>query len=163
MEKNIVKINESTLRKIVAESVKTVLNEIGDTPAGRAMLDRAAGKASDLGRRGQSLAFSHGLQKATETAFGEGATYNTYKYSNWKERPIILSVIGPGQVTFPGMDGRNSQTYTLEDVFSRGMEDSLKTTDFKTARKLAKWCQERMPQDNKLYNKLCDWHTWAAQ
>lgn len=31
MKKNAVKINESTLRKIVSESVKKVLNEMGDT------------------------------------------------------------------------------------------------------------------------------------
>jgi hypothetical protein len=161
MAKQIVKINEAQLMEIVMESVKKTLNEIGDTPAGRDMLDRAAGKASDLGRRSQSLTFANGLQKATKTAFGEGATYNTYKYSNWKECPVIISV--NGQVSFRGKDGSNSGTYTIEDVFARGMEDSLKTMDFKTARKLAKWCQERMPQDGKLYNKLCDWHTWAAQ
>lgn len=161
MAKQIVKINEAQLMEIVMESVKKTLNEIGDTPAGRDMLDRAAGKASDLGRRSQAHTFAYGLQKATESAFGEGATYNTYKYSNWKDYPVIISSIG--QVSFPAKNGGNAQNYTLEDVFARGMEDSLKTMDFKIARKLAKWCQERMSQDSKLYNKLCDWHTWAAQ
>lgn len=44
MKKNVVKINENTIKQIVAESVKKVLNEIGDTPAGqkalRALYDR---------------------------------------------------------------------------------------------------------------------------
>ncbi len=161
MAKQIVKINEAQLMEIVMESVKKTLNEIGDTPAGRAMLDRAAGKASDLGRRSQANTFAHGLQKASEAAFGEGATYDLYKYLNWKDCPVTIT--RDGQVYFYGKNGDLNQTYTLEDVFARGMEDSLKTMDFKIARKLAKWCQERMPQDGKLYNKLCDWHTWAAQ
>ena len=34
MKKNVVKLNENTLRQIVAESVKKVLNEIGNTEQG---------------------------------------------------------------------------------------------------------------------------------
>ena len=34
MKKNVIKLNEDTLRQIVAESVKKVLNEIGDTKGG---------------------------------------------------------------------------------------------------------------------------------
>ena len=46
MEKNkeIVKISESQLRNMIAESVKGILNEIGDTPAGQWMLGRLAGR-----------------------------------------------------------------------------------------------------------------------
>lgn len=42
--KEIVKISESQLRNLIAESVKGVLNEIGDTPAGQWMLGRLAGR-----------------------------------------------------------------------------------------------------------------------
>lgn len=38
--KNRVKLSESQLRDIIAESVENVLNEIGDTPAGQWMLAR---------------------------------------------------------------------------------------------------------------------------
>lgn len=161
MAKQVVKINQTQLMEIVMKSVKMALNEIGDTPAGRAMLDRAAEKATNLGRHGQAYNFARGLQKATEDAFGEGAAYDLYKYLNWKDCPVTITM--DGQVYFYGKNGDLNQTYTLEDVFARGMENSLKTGDFKTARKLAKWCQERMSQDGKLYNKLCDWHTWASQ
>ena len=75
MAKQIVKINEAQLMEIVMESVKKTLNEIGDTPAGRAMLDRAADKATNLGRHAQAYNFARGLQKSTEDAFGEGADY----------------------------------------------------------------------------------------
>ena len=42
MEKQVVKINEETLRKIVGESVKKVLNEIGDTPKGQYAMGKLA-------------------------------------------------------------------------------------------------------------------------
>lgn len=42
--KEIVKISESQLRSMIAESVKGILNEIGDTPAGQWMLGRLAGR-----------------------------------------------------------------------------------------------------------------------
>lgn len=50
VKKNVVKLNETQLRKVVSESVKkvlneeSVLNEIGDTPAGQWMLGRLAGR-----------------------------------------------------------------------------------------------------------------------
>lgn len=47
MKKNVVKINENTLRQIVAESVKRTLNEIGDTRAGQYMLGKLWGKKYD--------------------------------------------------------------------------------------------------------------------
>ena len=43
-QKHTVKLSESQLRNMVAESVKGVLNEIGDTPAGQWMLGRLAGR-----------------------------------------------------------------------------------------------------------------------
>lgn len=42
--KQTIKLNESELKKIVAESVKRVVNEIGDTLAGQYMLGRLGGK-----------------------------------------------------------------------------------------------------------------------
>jgi len=45
MKKNIVKLNEQQLRQIVAESVKKVLKEIGDTPQGRYALAAVQGRA----------------------------------------------------------------------------------------------------------------------
>ena len=45
MEKNAIKLNESTLRQIVAESVKKVLKEIGDTPQGKHALAAVQGRA----------------------------------------------------------------------------------------------------------------------
>ena len=44
MKQNTVKLNESQLRNVVAESVLKVLNEIGDTPKGQYMLGRLAGR-----------------------------------------------------------------------------------------------------------------------
>lgn len=43
-KRGIVKISESQLRNMIAESVKGILNEIGDTPAGQWMLGRLAGR-----------------------------------------------------------------------------------------------------------------------
>lgn len=45
MKKNVIKLSENTLRQIVAESVKKVLKEIGDTPQGRYALAAVQGRA----------------------------------------------------------------------------------------------------------------------
>ena len=46
MKKNVIRITESELKQIVAESVKKVLNEIGDTPKGQFALGAVRGRAS---------------------------------------------------------------------------------------------------------------------
>ena len=160
MEKNIVKINESTLRKIVAESVKTVLNEIGDTPAGRAMLARATDRAHDLGRSKQGWTFLNGLTNATKEAFGDGATYNTYKYQSARGYMVILSTMG--LVTITDSDGSNKSSCRIEELFHSSMDRYFKTDNIRLARQIAKWCAERL-EGSPVYDKLCDWHTWAAQ
>lgn len=44
MNKNLIRLTESDLHRIVEESVKQIINEIGDTPRGQYMLGRLAGK-----------------------------------------------------------------------------------------------------------------------
>lgn len=46
MKKNIIKLNETELKKIIAESVKKVLSEIGDTPRGQYAMAAVAGRAN---------------------------------------------------------------------------------------------------------------------
>lgn len=43
-KKQVIRLNENQLRQIVTESVKKVLNEIGDTESGQYMLGRLAGR-----------------------------------------------------------------------------------------------------------------------
>ena len=50
-------INESTLKKIIAESLKEYLNEIGDTPAGFLAIKNAQAKADKAGRYSQADRF----------------------------------------------------------------------------------------------------------
>lgn len=47
MKKNTISISESDLRKIVSESVKKVLNEIGDTEKGQRLLGMAGARRAE--------------------------------------------------------------------------------------------------------------------
>lgn len=83
MEKNkeIVKISESQLRSMIAESVKGILNEIGDTPAGQWMLGRLAGRQHnrELGiDRKSEWSRSSGKIKNTTTDAEKYASDNGY-------------------------------------------------------------------------------------
>lgn len=59
MSKNVVKINEETLRKIIAESVKKALNEIGDTPKGQYAIGALAGRKFAKGGDYRAKAYKH--------------------------------------------------------------------------------------------------------
>lgn len=79
--KEIVKISESQLRSMIAESVKGILNEIGDTPAGQWMLGRLAGRQHnrELGiDRKSEWSRSSGKIKNTTTDAEKYASDNGY-------------------------------------------------------------------------------------
>ena len=164
MEKQKVNINYGQLMEMVYNCVKKVIsesmNEIGDTPAGRETLSRAANKAYSLGRRGQGSNIAAGLHKAVADKFGEGAAYNKYKYTNSRGRSV--SLYSTGEVLISDENGLHAHNYTLDDLFLKGMWNILKTEDLKTARRIAKWCSERL-KDESMYERLCDWHTFADQ
>ena len=159
-------ISEQKLNSVIAESIKKALNEIGDTRAGREMLNRAREKAFDQGRIGQRETFRNGLDDASRGAFGDGATYNTYQYTSKAGKNVCLK--SDGTLRIGTADDRGGLVL-IADVF--GKEDMirlLKTQDFRVARGIAKWCAERLtkplhPIGEELYTRLCDWHTWAAQ
>ena len=50
MNKKLIRLTESDLRRIVKESVNRVLNEIGDTPKGQYMLGRLQGRQMNNGK-----------------------------------------------------------------------------------------------------------------
>lgn len=155
-----VTITEAKLTQLIKECVKRALNEIGDTPQGRAALANAADKAWNYGRKKQERTFLNGLTNIMKEKFGEGATYNTYQYLNkWGKR---ITLCANGQVTISDADGNNKSTYSIPNLVLRGKSHELKTTDLRVARQLAKWCAERMGERT-YYEWLCDWHTFAAQ
>ena len=47
--KQTIRLNEADLHRIVKESVKGIINEVGDTPKGQYMLGRAAARNRDRG------------------------------------------------------------------------------------------------------------------
>lgn len=81
--KRTIKLRESELRRMIAESVKSVLNEIGDTDDGQDVLGQVYGRAL---RRAQMLgdkgAASRRLRKiandAKDKAYSEGEKHNLY-------------------------------------------------------------------------------------
>lgn len=68
IDENTVKLSESQLRSMIAESVKGILNEIGDTPAGQWMLGRLAGR-----QRNREL----GIDRKSEWSRSSGKIKNT--------------------------------------------------------------------------------------
>lgn len=159
-------ISEQKLNGIIAESIKKAINEIGDTRAGREMLNRASEKAFNQGRMGQRETFRTGLNDASRGAFGNGATYDTYQYTSKDGRNVCLKSDGTMRIGTADDRGRLN---IIADVFEKeDIVPLLKTQDFRVARGIAKWCAERLtkpthPIGEELYRRLSDWHTWAAQ
>ena len=66
MNKKLIRLTESDLRRIVKESVNRVLNEIGDTPKGQYMLGRLQARQLNKGKN----------KSAAETAIYAGKEEN---------------------------------------------------------------------------------------
>lgn len=148
-------INESTLKKIIAESLKEYLNEIGDTPSGFLAIKNAQSKALNQGRYDQ------------ETRFREYAgKKDGYTLQRANDQEIIWSPINKknsasinadGEIQWLGSNGWNSLGNT--DREADGYRFNSIKTDKKTARRIALWVSQHIPTAQEMYK---DWHTWAA-
>lgn len=108
MAKKIIKLTESDLHRIVDESIKKVLNEIGDTNRGQFMLGRLAGR---------KYANNH-------TADGFDEYGKIAKYAN-KQRPYngMFNPFTSGyDVGYDGKDGQKGYDHYKEsDDIERGL------------------------------------------
>ena len=148
-------INESTLKKIIAESVKEYLNEIGDTPAGFLAIKNAQAKAEKLGRDGQG-------DRMREYA-GKIDNYALIRASDdrimWNAKDAITMAVieSDGNIKYYG-DTSWTNIGNVSTELSSFRLSNIKT-DKKTARKIALWVSQHIPTAKEMYK---DWHTWAA-
>ena len=150
-------INESTLKKIIAESLKEYLNEIGDTPAGFLGIKNAQAKAEKLGRYGQADRFrdyagdidNHTLIRADDNEI------------RWiaKDAKTRVSIESDGNITCFNNNTNNWSNIGNTSTEVDGFRLSNIKTDKKTARKIALWVSQHIPTAKEMYK---DWHTWAA-
>ena len=148
-------INESTLKKIIAESLKEYLNEIGDTPAGFLGIKNAQAKAEKLGRYGQADRF--------RDYAGDIDNYALIRASDdrimWTAKDGITMVVieSDGNIKYYGDTSWTNIGNTSTEI--DGFRLSNIRTDKKTARKIALWVSQHIPTAKEMYK---DWHTWAA-
>ena len=148
-------INESTLKKIIAESLKEYLNEIGDTPAGFLGIKNAQAKAEKLGRYGQADRFrdyagdidNHTLIRASDDRI----------MWNAKDAITMAVIESDGTIKYYGTESWTNIGNTSTEV--DGYRLSSIKTDKKTARRIALWVSQHIPTAKEMYK---DWHTWAA-
>lgn len=154
-------ISEQKLNGIIAESIKKTLNEIGDTPQGRAMLKNAMAKAKSQRRPIQANTFASGLDSAIQQKYGEGASTDRYAYLSWDGSEVII--FDDGLIAIYSKNGGDRKEMSIEDVF-KNMNQSAKTDNRKVARQIAGWCGEFLNKTDERVKALAtDWHTWAAQ
>ena len=148
-------INESTLKKIIAESLKEYLNEIGDTPAGFLAIKNAQAKADKLGRYGQGDRFrdyagdidNHTLIRASDDRI----------MWNANDAITMACIESDGNIKYYGSESWTNIGNTSTEI--DGFRLSNIKTDKKTARKIALWVSQHIPTAKEMYK---DWHTWAA-
>ena len=148
-------INESTLKKIIAESLKEYLNEIGDTPAGFLAIQKAQAKAEKLGRYGQAARFrDYAGMKDNYTLMHADDNEIRWMAIDAKTKASIES---DGNITYFDNNDWISIGNTSREV--DGYRLSRIKTDKKTARRIALWVSQHIPTAKEMYK---DWHTWAA-
>ena len=148
-------INESTLKKIIAEYLKEYLNEIGDTSAGFLGIKNAQAKAEKLGRYGQADRFrdyagdidNHTLIRASDDRI----------MWNAKDGITMVVIESDGNIKYYGTESWTNIGNTSTEV--DGYRLSSIKTDKKTARRIALWVSQHIPTAKEMYK---DWHTWAA-
>lgn len=147
-------INESTLKKIIAESLKEYLNEIGDTPAGFLAIKNAQSKALNQGRYDQEARFRDYAGKKDNYTLQRANDQEIMWMSFNNNR---ASINADGEIQWMGNNGWHSLGNTAKEA--EGYRFNSIKTDKKTARRIALWVSQHIPTAQEMYK---DWHTWAV-
>lgn len=154
-------ISEQQLVNIVMECTKRALNEIGDSPEGRAMLRRASGLAMSKGRPRQGELFAGKANAAFGERYGSGADTVDVSSSHFR----FKNVGGNESILYRdariGAVGGGSASNVMEKA--KTDPSVVKTRDPRTARNIAAWCQEILTQSAACPPEVTDWHFWYAQ
>ena len=150
-------INESTLKKIIAETLKEYLNEIGDTPAGILAIKNAQAKADKAGRYSQADRFrDYAGMKDNYTLVRANDNEIIWMSKDAKNR---VSIESDGNITYYNKNNNNWDNIGNTSTEVDGYRLSSIKTDKKTARRIALWVSQHIPTAKEMYK---DWHTWAA-
>ena len=144
---NTVRITESQLKQMITESVRRVLNEIGDTNAGLATIRKAQTKAEMLGRDKQGMRFK---QYADNIDGGKICAIN--------DRNIVFINSEGGRVLI-----NTKGVITLDEQYAgdiRYASRVVKVSDPRVARIIAKWVGEHVKECS---SNCADWHRYMAQ
>jgi len=128
-----IRLNETTLKKIVAESVVKAMKMLNEMD--QDVYNRAADKAKELGQHQRAMRFNNhaasiARRRATDYVADVNRNYITYKTVTGKEWTINAKV---------RTDERN-YIYNVNDLAENGVPASLRTTDVRTAKYVADWC-----------------------
>lgn len=158
-------LNETHLRKIISESVRQTLNEIGDTPEGRKMIGHILNKQKgNPTRREQFQNVETGLDDIYNKTFGDGYNdifplHNAVVYNNTKKAPIAIKIKdGYCIVRLVGMPFKP----LMEILNDRDLAGQIGAANRGVARKIAKWCSEKVSPESEDFQVATDWHTWVA-
>lgn len=147
-------INESTLKKIIAESLKEYLNEIGNSTEGFLAIKNAQAKAEKLGRYGQADKFrDYAGKKDNYTLLRANDKEIMWMAKDAKTRVCIES---NGNIIYFDNSWNDIGNTSIE---VDGYQLSSIKTDKQTARRIALWVSQHIPTAKEMYK---DWHTWAA-
>lgn len=156
MSKQIIKLTENQLKNIVVESVKSVLNEIGDTMDGKFNLANAYAIAQNKGRNKLARKISNYLGDIPNMPSDILYIRNNeiaYKVNDKRDNTVIIH-----------NDGQISLNY-IESVYINLLDpqdaDKMQwiQTGRNTARLIVKWLERYCPNVDDTY---LDWHIWAS-
>ena len=145
--KNTVRITEGQLKQMISESVRRVLNEIGDTNAGLATIRKAQTKAEMLGRDKQGIRFK---QYADNIDGGNIRAINDYNivFINSEGGRVVINT--KGEIT-------TNEQYAGNISFASRI---VKVSNPRVARIIAKWVGEHVEGCS---HDCADWHRYMAQ
>ena len=161
-------ITESMLKDIIAESIMSMINEIGDTEAGYNAIRNAETKARQQGRHNQKDAFQNYADNIDAKRFGvtdnqKGIIKATNKvieyYCDGLKR--YIRIYADGKVEWFGAGRKDFMGYIVTyPILEQIKVSSERKSD---ARKIALWCQRFLQiNDEGIKKRTEDWHTWAA-
>ena len=150
-------INESTLKKIISESLKEYLNEIGNSTDGFLRIKNAQAKAEKSGRYDQADTFrDYAGMKDNYTLVRANDNEIIWMSKDAKNR---VSIESDGNITYYNKNNNNWDNIGNTSTEVDGYRLSSIKTDKKTARRIALWVSQHIPTAKEMYK---DWHTWET-
>ena len=155
-------INEQKLNQIISESIKRHINELTS-----GFMDNAASAALKKGRYSQARNFGEYRDDLVNQETGADKfrgdvemQYNFIRYKCYNGN--MVTVKSSGSI---GSQDLQRTWFTFDEMYETygGLKSSLKTSDKRVARTIAKWIAQCLDENVKAaHPELTDWHTWCC-